>query len=530
SAEDLKGVVSLTKMKAIYFPEGTAEEGDIPAEMMADVEQARHDMLEALSDFDDELAEKFLEEAEITPDDVRRVVRKAVLGLKIIPCFCGSAYKNVGVQPLLDAIVDYLPNPHDHGSVKGVNPDNPEEVLTRESNSEEPFCALAFKIIHDQFVGQQTFVRTYSGILKPGDALINTTNGKKERVGRIMRVHAKERVELEQVGPGDIVALIGMKDTHTGHTLCDPANPILLEKITIPESVISVKVSTKTPKELEKLHSSLRKMALEDPSFSVRVMERTNETVIAGMGELHLEIIVDRLRTEHKVEAIVGAPSVEYREAISKEVRHRYKHVKQTGGRGQFADTEIIIEPNPDGEFEFVDEITGGVIPREFINPVKSGIEDVLKNGVLADYPVVGVKVRLVFGSFHPVDSSEQAFKTCGAICFKEAFKKADPKLLEPIMALEINTPDDYVGDVVGDLNRRRGRVQEMSKSREGSQRIKGEAPLMELFGYATSLRSASSGRANYSMEVARYEPLPANIQAEVLEEARKRIEGEQAG
>ncbi|MBZ0273960.1 elongation factor G [bacterium] len=518
------GLIDLVEMKAITFPEKQRVIGDIPDEYKGEVETHRQALLEKLSEFNDEIAELYLDEKPVPTDLIKRVTRHCVQRLLLTPVFAGAAYKNVGVQLLLDAIVDYLPSPLDAGAITGYDIDDHEKTHMRHPTENDPFSALAFKIIHDPYVGQQTFVRTYSGVLKAGQQVYNATNGKKERVGRILRIRAKEREEVEQVGPGDIVALIGMKDTHTGHTLCDPGTPILLESLTVPETVISVKVSTETQKDLDKLHQSLRKMALEDPSFQVRVVERTAETVIAGMGELHLEIIVDRLKTDFGVEANVGAPSVEYRETVTAESQHAYKHVKQSGGKGQFAHTVMRVEPNPGGGFEFVDHITGGSIPQEFIPAVRHGIADTIKAGILADYPVVDVRVVLIDGSFHAVDSSEMAFRTCASICFKEAFRRANPKLMEPVMALEIATPDEHIGDIVGDLNRRRGRVLNMRRYRAGSQKLSAEAPLMELFGYATTLRSLSSGRANYAMEVARYDAMPAKLQETVLEEARKRI------
>ncbi len=525
--ENFAGTVDLVTGKAWIFRDLEGEVGEVPEDLKALVAEKRAVLLEKLAEYDDEIAELYLDEKEIPVELINRITRRCVLRSQVTPVFCGAAYQNKGVQKLLDAVCAYLPSPLDPPAVTGVDIDDPEKTHTRHPTSTDPFCALAFKIIHDPYVGQQTFVRTYSGVLKAGQTLLNATNGTKERVARIMRIHAKDRQEIPEVGPGDIVALIGMKDTHTGHTLCDTVSPLLLETVTIPETVISVKVSTETPKELEKLHQSLRKMSLEDPSFRVRVMERTSETVISGMGELHLEIIVDRLKTDFKVNAIVGAPSVEYRETITTECEHAYKHVKQSGGKGQFAHTVMRVEPNPGGGFEFVNHIVGGVIPSEFIPACKTGVMDAINNGIMADYPVVDVRVVLTFGSFHAVDSSEMAFRTCASICFKEAFMKARPTLMEPVMSVEIATPDDYIGDVVGDLNRRRGKVHNMRRFRKGAQKISAEVPLMEMFGYATTLRSVSSGRANYSMELDRYDALPAHMQTKVLEEAHKRMKAE---
>ncbi len=526
--DDFEGVIDLVRMVAVRFPEGLVEEFEIPEELLAEAQQWRTNLIEHLSEFDDELAELYLEDGEIPVELLQRVTRHCVVRSLFTPIFCGAAYQNLGIQPLLDAVVEYLPSPLDKGVATGVDINDHEKPITRPPSSQEPFCGLAFKVIHDPYVGQQTFVRTYSGTVKAGDSLMNATTGKKVRVSRILRIKAKDRIEMEEVGPGDIVAFIGLKDTFTGNTLCDIEAPVLLESVRVPEPVISIKVGTETRKELEKLHQSLRKISMEDPSFSVRVVERTNETIIAGMGELHLEVIVDRLKSDFNVQAMVGQPSVEYRETVTAEYRHNYKFVKQSGGRGQFAHTIMQIEPNPGGGFEFHNQVVGGNIPTEYIPAVRKGIEDTLNSGILADYNVVDVKVTLIDGSFHPVDSSEMAFRTCGSICFKEAFMRAKPQLMEPIMLLDIATPDDYIGDIVGDLNRRRGHIHNMRRFRKGSQKITAEAPLMELFGYATTIRSLSSGRANYSMEMKRFSPLPESLQAKVLEEAHKRMRGEQ--
>ncbi|MCP4676533.1 MAG: elongation factor G [Deltaproteobacteria bacterium] len=522
--EDFKGVIDLVRMRAYMFVDGVREEVDIPAEYRDDAEKQRVVLIEKLADFSTALAELYLDEKEIPEEMIHEVTRNCVLRSLFTPVFTGAAYQNIGIQPLLDAIVSYLPSPFDKGAVTGESLDDAEKTHTRYPADSDPFSGLAFKIIHDPYVGQQTFVRTYSGILKAGSAMMNATTGKKERVSRILRIHAKDRKDLDQVGPGDIVALIGLKDTHTGHTLCDPKAPLLLETVRVPEPVISVKVSTESRREQEKLHVALRKMSLEDPSFTVRQVERANETVVAGMGELHLEIIIDRLKTDFKVNTTVGQPSVAYRETVTSECRHSFKLAKQTGGHGQYAHTIIRIEPTPGEAFEFMSKITGGVIPTEYIPAIRRGIVDAMTKGILADYQVVGLRVVLLDGSFHEVDSSEQAFRNCGSMCFKEAFKKAGPQLLEPIMAIEIATPDEYIGDIVGDLNRRRGKVLSMRRYRKGSQKISAEAPLKELFGYATSIRSLSSGRANHSMEMLRYSPLPASLQEEVLKEAHERM------
>jgi elongation factor G len=525
--EEFRGVVDLIRMKSFVFGDLVRKEQDIPDELLETAQKWRNRLLEKLADYSDEIAELYLDDQEIPFDLLQTVTRRCVVRNLFTPVFVGAAYQNIGIQPLLDAVVDYLPNPIDKGSVTGTDIDDPSKTHTRSPSEKDPFSGLAFKIIHDPYVGQQTFVRTYSGTIKPGDAVYNATTGKKERVSRIMRIKAKDRVDLDEAGPGDIVALIGPKNTHTGHTLCDIKNPLLLETVRLPEPVISVKATTKARKDLERLHVALRKMSLEDPSFTVRTVERNSETVIAGMGELHLEIIVDRLRTDFNVDTVVGEPSVEYRETISKECRNDYKFSKQSGGRGQYAHTVMRIEPLEGNVFEFESKIVGGAIPTEYIPAVRKGIEETLTGGILADYQVVGVKVVLLDGTFHTVDSSEQAFRTCGSICFKEAFRKAAPKLLEPIMAMDIATPDEYIGDIVGDIGRRRGKVVSMRRYRKGSQKITAEAPLRELFGYATTIRSLSSGRANYSMEMLRYSAMPEKLQEETLADARKRIEGE---
>lgn len=522
--EDFKGVVDLVAMKAYYFPEGQVEVGEIPENLVEEAKIWRDKLLEKLSEYNDDIAELYLEEKEISAEKIKEVSRDCVIRSLYTPVFVGSAYKNVGVQPLLDAVTDYMPSPLNKGAAVGHDLDDPEKIHRRHPTVSDPFCGLAFKIITDPYVGQQTFIRTYSGTLKAGDTVLNTTTGKKERVSRILRIKAKDREDMDEVGPGDIVALIGLKNTYTGHTLCDPDAPLLLESVNVPEPVISVKVTAESRKEYEKLHASLRKLGFEDPSFSVRQVERTGETIIAGMGELHLEIIADRLKTEFGVIAELGKPSVEYKETITKECRLDHRYVKQTGGKGQFAHIVLHIEPNPGGGFEFVNKIVGGVIPQEYIPAVRKGIEDVMENGVLADFNVVDVRATLLDGSYHTVDSSEMAFRICARACFKEAFKKSNPQLMEPMMKVDIATPDDYIGDIVGDLARRRGKVHNMRRYRKGSQKIEGEAPLMELFGYATSVRSLSSGRANYSMEMKSFQPLPEGLMESVLKEARARM------
>jgi len=527
AGEDFHGVIDLIEMAAYYFDEKSVHREEIPAAYRAEAEKWRAVMLEKLAEYDDEIAALYLDDQPVTPEQIRNVTRFCVLRSLLTPVFCGAAYKNIGIQLLLDAVVDFLPSPLNRGATVGHDLDHPEQTYARHPTDAEPFAALVFKVIHDPYVGQQTFVRTYSGVLKAGDSVLNATTGKKVRVSRILRIHAKDRKEMPEVHPGDIVALIGLKTTYTGHTICAIDKPLRLEAVRVPEPVISVKVGADSRKELDKLHQALHKMTIEDPSFTVRQVERANETVIAGMGELHLEIIVDRLKTEFGVTAQVGQPSVEYRETISRECRHEYKYAKQTGGKGQYAHVIMLVEPNPGGGFEFQNAVVGGNIPTEFIPAVKRGIQETMAKGVLADYQTVDVKVTLLDGSAHSVDSSDMAFRTCASICFKEAFKQSGPQVLEPVMSVEIATPDEFIGDIVGDLNRRRGRVHNMRRYRKGSQKISAEAPLMELFGYATTIRSLSSGRANYSMELERYALLPTKLQETVLAAARERLAAE---
>ncbi len=523
-AEDnFEGVIDLITRKAYTFTEKERIEIPIPKDYEEKVEKAREFLVEKLAEFDDELMEMYFDEKEIPIEKLKAVARKATINLLLTPVFCGAAYKNKGIQLLLDAIVDYLPSPVDRGAVIGTDPANPDKTHTRAPSKSEPFSALAFKIINDPYVGQQTFIRIFSGVLKKGMVVRNTRKDKNERIGRILRIHAKERFEIEQAGPGDIVALIGLKVTKTGDTLSDPEHPILLEAIHVPTPVIELKIQPKSQKDQSKLSEALSKLANEDPSFQVRYDPETEETIIAGMGELHLEIIVERLKDEFKVDVEVGEPSVSFRETITKEVETEYKHVKQTGGRGQYAHTVMRLEPNPGKGYEFVDHIKGGVIPNEYIPSVDKGIRKTMEEGVLAGFPVIDVRVVLFDGSYHPVDSSDMAFQTCASIAFKKGFMKADPILLEPIMKIEINTPDEFIGDIISDINRRRGKITSMRRFRKGSQKLNGFVPLMEMFGYATTLRNLSHGRANYSMEFYRYEPLPPALQEKVLKKLREK-------
>jgi len=485
--------------------------------------EARVVMVERLAEMDDELMEVFLDEGEITSELLWRAARRATCASLLTPVLCGAAYKNRGIHFLLDGVCNLLPSPLDAGTVVGVDPDDPDKVQPRRPSTREAFSALAFKGIHDPFVGQQIFTRVYSGELHKGQTVYNATCDRKERVGRILEIRAKERRELEAAGPGDIVALVGLKGTGTGDTLCDPKHPLLLEQIHVPQRVISVAVSPLDNREEEAMGRALHKLAREDPSLSRETDEETAETILSGMGELHLEVVVDRLRTDFGVKVKTSAPRVAFRETITRAAEVNHKLVKQTGGHGQYAHVIMRIEPTPKKGFEFQSTVVGGRIPREFIPAVKAGCEDAMAQGVVAGYPVVDVKVVLQDGTFHSVDSSDMAFRTCAARAFKEAFRKAAPQLLEPTMKLEIASPDDYLGDILGDLGRRRARVTGMRRFRKGSQKITAEAPLSEMFGYATTLRSLSSGRANHSLVFHAYTPMPADLALEVEKEARER-------
>jgi elongation factor G len=515
--ENFTGMVDVIRCKAYKFEDYQRIEIPTPDAFIDKCAAARATLIEKLAEFDDEIMEAYLDEKDISTDMLVKAIRHATLKLLITPVFCGAAYKNKGIQLLLDAIVDYLPSPIDVGAVLGTDISNPEKVHTRNPSAKDPFSALAFKIIHDPFVGQQTFVRIFSGTLLTGMQILNSTKDKTERIGRIFRIHAKDREEINGGGPGDIVALVGLKFTRTGDTLCDSHQPLLLESIHVPPTVIEMKVTPVARKDQEKLGEALHKLANEDPSFTVRFDQETEETVMAGMGELHMEILVDRLKEEFKVEVEVGEPAVALRETISKIVESNYKHSKQTGGHGQYAHTVMRLEPNEGKGFEFVNMIKGGVIPTEYIPSVQKGLKKTIEEGILSGFPVVDVRVVLIDGSFHEVDSSDMAFQTCASVCFKDGFKKASPQLLEPIMKIEINTPDEYLGDIINNLNRKRGKIESMRRFRKGAQKINGLVPLMEMFGYATQLRNLSSGRANYSMEFFRYLPMPPSLQEEYL-------------
>jgi elongation factor G len=524
-AEDqFRGIVDLLAMKAVKYDDASLgakfEEIEIPEEMKAKTEEYREKMVEAVVEHDDALMEKYLESHAISLEELKKAAREATLSMAITPVFCGSAFKNKGIQQLLDAVVDFLPSPLDVPPMEGVVP-RTETVETREPKESAPYAALAFKIMTDPFVGQLTYFRNYSGRLNAGSYVYNSTKDKRERIGRILRMHANKREEIKTVGPGDIAAAVGLKYTTTGDTLCDEAKPIILESMDFPDPVISVAIEPKTKSDQEKLSMSLGKLAQEDPSFKVKVDEETGQTIISGMGELHLEIIVDRLMREFKVDANVGRPQVAYRETVTIGADAEVKYAKQTGGRGQFAHVLMKVEPQEPGKgFEFVDEIKGGVIPREFIPAVKKGIVEALDGGILAGYPIVDVLVRLYDGSFHEVDSSEMAFKICGSMCFKDAARKAKPVVLEPIMDVEVVSPEDFMGSVTGDLNSRRGRIMS-TENRAGSQVIKAMVPLANMFGYATDLRSQTQGRANFTMQFNCYEQVPRNVSEEIIAKAQ---------
>ncbi|MBP9993402.1 MAG: elongation factor G [bacterium] len=517
--DSFEGMIDLVNMNSVIFKDKERIVGPIPESMTAQVEEARRNLIEHVADFDDEIAELYLSDEDVPVEKLKAAIRMATIKLMMVPVLCGSAYKNKGIQLLLDAIVDYLPSPKDLGAIIAHDPDDEEKTVQRNPLDNEPFSALAFKLINDPYVGQQTFIRIFSGKLTSGMSVFNTNKGKTERIGRIFRIKAKEREEITEAGAGEIVALVGMKITRTGDTLCDEGSPILLENIHIPPAVIEMKVNLDDKKNRGKLGEALAKLCNEDPSFRAHYDEETEETIIAGMGELHLEIIVDRLKDEFKVPVSVGAPSVSFRETITAPFECNYRFVKQTGGKGQFAHTVIRFEPNPGNGFEFVDVTKGGVIPKEFIPSVQKGLQTAMQKGPFAGYPVVDVKCVLLDGGFHPVDSSDMAFQVCAQMCFKQAFMKASPALLEPVMKVEINTPDDYIGNVTGDLNKRRGRIEAMRRFRKGSQKVDAFVPLMEMFGYATALRNVTSGRANYSMEFDKYAPTPKDKQEEIVKE-----------
>ena len=526
-AEDsFEGVVDLLKMRSIIWDEASQgmkfTYGEIPAELQADAEKWRENMIEAAAEANEDLMNKYLENGELSEEEIVQGLRMRTIACEIQPMLCGTAFKNKGVQRMLDAVIQFLPSPVDIPPVKGVDLDDKE--VTREADDNAPFSALAFKIMTDPYVGQLTFLRVYSGVLVSGETVLNSVKNKKERIGRLLQMHANERKEIKEAEAGDIAAAVGLKEVTSGDTLCDIANPIILERMEFPEPVISQAVEPKTKADQEKMGIALNRLAQEDPSFRVRTDEESGQTIISGMGELHLEILVDRMRREFNVEATVGKPQVAYRETIRSTVENaEFKFVKQSGGRGQYGHVVLKLEPQEPGKgFEFVDAIKGGVVPREYIPAVQKGVEDTLKAGVLAGYPVVDVKVTLHFGSYHEVDSNENAFKMAASMAFKEGMRRANPVLLEPIMAVEVETPEEKMGDVMGDLSSRRGVIQGMDDIAGGGKAIRAEVPLAEMFGYATTLRSLTQGRATYTMEFKHYAEAPRNVAEAVIAEKTK--------
>ena len=530
---DFLGVVDLLEMKAYVWPgdaKGDVTMGasyevqDIPADLVEKAEQYRAELVEAVAESSEELMEKYLEEGELTIPEIKSGIRQLVISGEAFPVLCGSAFKNRGVQPMLDAVIEYLPSPLDVPDVVGSNPSNEEEKLTRKASADEPFAALAFKVAAHPFYGQLTYTRVYSGVAAQGQQVLNSTKGKKERIGKLFQMHSNKENPVEEITAGHIYAAIGLKDTTTGDTLCDPAHPIVLESMTFPDPVIFVAIEPKTKGDQEKMSTAIQKLSAEDPTFTVSLNEETGQTEIGGMGELHLDIIVDRMKREFKVEANVGKPQVAYRETIKKTVEKvDYTHKKQTGGSGQFAKVQVSFEPLPlDGEelYLFEDKVTGGRVPREYIPSVDAGIQDAMKFGVLAGYPMVGVKATLIDGAYHDVDSSEMAFKIAGSMVFKEGAKRANPVLLEPLMDVEVRTPEEYMGDVIGDLNSRRGQVRSMEDA-SGVKIIKAIVPLTEMFGYIGDLRGKTQGRAVFSMAFDSYGEVPKNVADEIIQKSR---------
>ena len=518
---DFLGVVDLVKMRAFIYKDDLGreiEETDIPEEYKASAEEWRGKMLEAIAECDEDLMNKYLEGAELTEEEIKAGIRKGTLANEFVPILCGSALKNKGVQILLDAVVAYLPSPLDVDDIEGTDPDDEEKVLTRKHSDEDPFTALAFKIAADPFVGKLGFFRVYSGSVKAGSYILNSSTGDKERVGRIVRLHANSREEVQEVYAGEIAAMVGLKNTFTGHTLCDQENPILLESIAFPEPVISIAIEPQTKADQEKMGIALQKLAEEDPTFRVRTDEETNQVIISGMGELHLDIIVDRLKREFNVECAVGQPQVSYRETIKGDSEGEGKFVRQSGGRGQYGHCNIRLEKlEPGSGIQFEEVVKGGAIPKEYFNAIEKGVREAAERGVKAGYPLLDAKVTLYDGSYHDVDSSEAAFKVAGSMAFKDAAQKAGVELLEPMMKVEVVTPEDFMGTVVGDLNSKRGQIQEMN-DRNGSKVVSAFVPLSEMFGYATSLRSITQGRASYSMEFDHYAAVPNNVAKDIVE------------
>jgi len=527
-AEDqFKGIVDLVEMKAVIWRDETlGSEYDtepIPDDMLEKAKEYREKMIEVISEFDDKLFEKFIEGHGVSNDEIRAGIRKATIALKIFPVICGTAFKNKGVQTMLDAVVDYLPSPLDVPPIKGVDVSDPDKVLVRHASDSEPFAALVFKIMTDPYVGQLAFFRVYSGTLKSGDSVFNVAKGRKERIGRLLRMHANKREEIQEILAGDICAAVGLRTVSTGDTICDDEHPIVLESITFPTPVIQLAVEPKTKADQEKLGVAIQKLAQEDPTFRVSTDPETGQTILSGMGELHLEIIVDRMMREFGVGANVVKPQVAYRETIRKPAEAEGRHIKQSGGHGQYGVVKIRVEPFPGGGFEFVNEITGGRVPKEYIGPTEVGVKEALEGGILAGYPMSDIKVTLYDGSFHDVDSSEMAFKIAGSLAIKEAARRAKAVLLEPIMSVEVVVPEEYMGDVIGDLNSRRGRIEGM-ELRGTTQIIKSSVPLSEMFGYATELRSRTQGRGSFTMHFGKYEEVPGSLAEEIVSKVQGKI------
>ena len=519
--DDFKGIIDLMEMKAYYFNDKQGLDisvEDIPADMADKAQEYREAMVEAIASTDETLMDKYFEEGDLEIGEMKKALRKACIACEAVPVFCGSAYRNKGVQKLLDGVLEYMPAPTDIPSIKGHIPGDEENIVERHSSDTEPFAALAFKIMNDPFVGKLAFFRVYSGVLESGSYVYNSVKGKKERIGRILQMHANQRQEIDRVYAGDIAAAVGLKLTTTGDTLCDESNEVILESMNFPEPVISVAIEPKTKAGRDKMGIALAKLAEEDPTFKTWTNQETGDTIIAGMGELHLEIIVDRLLREFKVEANVGAPQVAYRESFGHDVDQEHKYSRQSGGRGQYGHCKVkfeVMNTEEEKSYEFVNEVVGGAIPKEYIPAVDSGIQEAMQSGVIAGYPVVGVRARCYDGSYHEVDSSEMAFKIAGSMAFKEAMRKSDPKLLEPIMRVEITIPEEYLGDVMGDVSSRRGRIEGMD-DQNGAKVVHAFVPLAEMFGYSTSLRSTTQGRGTYAMEVHHYEAVPKTIQEQV--------------
>jgi len=529
AGEMFTGIVDLMEMKSILYNESTMgsrfEYGEIPADLQAEAEKWRHHLIEETATYDEHLMEKYLSDEEISVDELKAAIRKGCIDNTFIPTFCGSAFKNKGVQRLLDAVINLLPSPLDVGVVNGIDPNDSDVPMTRNPNDNDPFSALAFKIMTDPYVGKLTYMRVYSGRLDAGSYVYNPTSGKRERISRILLMHSNKREEREGASTGEIVAAVGLKNVKTGHTLCDEKNPILLESMDFPEPVVAVSVEPVSKGDQDSLFKGLQKLGEEDPTFRVSTDEETGQTIIAGMGELHLEILVDRLLREFKVQANIGQPTVAYREAITKAVSDvEMKFVRQSGGRGQYGHVVINVEPNEPGKgYHFENKIVGGVIPREYIPSVDAGMKEAIKNGVIAGYPIEDIRVELIYGSYHDVDSSEMAFKIAGSMAIKDACKKASPKLMEPIMKVEVIVPDEYLGDVMGDISSRRGKIEGMEQ-RNQAQVVRAFVPLSNMFGYVTDLRSITQGRAVYHMEFAKYQQVPASIETEILEKLHGKV------